>query len=164
MYCPGIFRKVLRKATENLSQSSRYPVQDLNPWPPENRAAFSVCLVLSRHAIATKICNSFTMSSPTPTEWGRNGAQLLKHNAMKRWKWVVIFTPRRFTSRERIPGSHWIRGWVDPRAGLDVAEKRQSLIWCKMCIYSSRQDMKPIFRRTYLRRVCVSIFQYPTDI
>jgi hypothetical protein len=31
--------------------------------------------------------------------------------------------PCRFTSRERAPGTHFIGGWVDPRAGLDDIEK-----------------------------------------
>jgi hypothetical protein len=31
--------------------------------------------------------------------------------------------PRRFTPEERVPGTHWIGGWVDPRAGLDDMEK-----------------------------------------
>jgi hypothetical protein len=29
----------------------------------------------------------------------------------------------RFTPGERAPGTHWIGGWVDPRAGLDDMEK-----------------------------------------
>jgi hypothetical protein len=33
------------------------------------------------------------------------------------WRWVVSFTPR--------PGTHWMGGWVDPRAGLDDVEKRK---------------------------------------
>jgi len=28
--------------------------------------------------------------------------------------------PCRFTPRERSPGTHWIEGWVGPRAGLDA--------------------------------------------
>jgi hypothetical protein len=31
----------------------------------------------------------------------------------------------RFTPGERAPGSHWIGGWVDPRAGLDDMSKRK---------------------------------------
>jgi hypothetical protein len=31
--------------------------------------------------------------------------------------------PGRFTPRERAPGTHWIGGWVDPRAGLDNVDK-----------------------------------------
>jgi hypothetical protein len=29
------------------------------------------------------------------------------------------------TLGERAPGTHWIGGWVDPRAGLDDVEKRK---------------------------------------
>jgi hypothetical protein len=40
--------------------------------------------------------------------------------------WVVRVTPRpRITPAEWTPGTHWIRGWVGPRAGLDnVLEER----------------------------------------
>jgi hypothetical protein len=31
--------------------------------------------------------------------------------------------PGRFTPGERAPGTHWIGGWVGPRAGLDDLEK-----------------------------------------
>jgi hypothetical protein len=33
--------------------------------------------------------------------------------------------PGRFTSWERAPGTHWTGGWVGPRAGLDIVEKRK---------------------------------------
>jgi hypothetical protein len=33
----------------------------------------------------------------------------------------------RFTPGERAPGTHWIGGWVDPRAGLDDLEMRKFL-------------------------------------
>jgi hypothetical protein len=35
--------------------------------------------------------------------------------------------PVRFTPGERAPGTHWIGGWLDPRAGLDDMEKRKFL-------------------------------------
>jgi hypothetical protein len=35
--------------------------------------------------------------------------------------------PGRFTSGERAPSTHWIGGWVGPRAGLDDVEKRKLL-------------------------------------
>jgi hypothetical protein len=35
--------------------------------------------------------------------------------------------PGRFTPRERAPGTHWIGGYVGPRAGLDDMEKRKFL-------------------------------------
>jgi hypothetical protein len=31
--------------------------------------------------------------------------------------------PGRFTPRERTPGTHWIGGWVNPRAGLEDMKK-----------------------------------------
>jgi hypothetical protein len=36
--------------------------------------------------------------------------------------------PCRFILGERAPGTHWIGGWVDPRAGLDDVEKRKFFI------------------------------------
>jgi hypothetical protein len=35
--------------------------------------------------------------------------------------------PGRFTFGERAPGSHWVGGWVEPRAGLEYLEKRKFL-------------------------------------
>jgi hypothetical protein len=33
--------------------------------------------------------------------------------------------PGRSTAGERAPGTHWIGGWVGPRAGLDEVKKRK---------------------------------------
>jgi hypothetical protein len=38
------------------------------------------------------------------------------------WRWVVSFTSRPLYPRERAPGTNYIGGWVDPRAGLDDTE------------------------------------------
>jgi hypothetical protein len=35
--------------------------------------------------------------------------------------------PGLFTHRERAPGTHWIGGWMGPRASLDYLEKRKIL-------------------------------------
>jgi hypothetical protein len=35
--------------------------------------------------------------------------------------------PCRFTPVERVPGTHWIEGWVDPRAGQEDINKGKSL-------------------------------------
>jgi hypothetical protein len=61
----------------------------------------------------------------------------LKHRANV---WIHIFLasaldggewsdsrPCCFTPGERTPGTHWIGGWVDPRAGLDNMEKSKFL-------------------------------------
>jgi hypothetical protein len=39
------------------------------------------------------------------------------------WRLVVSFTPRPFYPGERDTGTHWIGGWVGPRAGPDDVEK-----------------------------------------
>jgi hypothetical protein len=41
-------------------------------------------------------------------------------------EWSVS-RPRRFTPRERAPGTHWLGGWMDPRASLDDVERRKFL-------------------------------------
>jgi hypothetical protein len=38
---------------------------------------------------------------------------------------VSITTRPRFTLGERTPGTHWIGGWVGPRAGLDAGARRK---------------------------------------
>jgi len=43
-------------------------------------------------------------------------------SALDKGEWSAS-RPGRFTSRERAPGTHWIGGWVDPRAGLDAVKK-----------------------------------------
>jgi hypothetical protein len=44
-----------------------------------------------------------------------------------RCRWVVILTLLLLYSWERAPCTHWIGGWVGPRAGLDAVEKRRVL-------------------------------------
>jgi hypothetical protein len=36
-----------------------------------------------------------------------------------------VHFPSRFTAKERAPDTHWIGGWVGPRAVLDVVVKRK---------------------------------------
>jgi hypothetical protein len=42
-----------------------------------------------------------------------------------RWRCVVSFTPRPLYSQGTAPGTHWIGGWVSPRAGLDAVVKEK---------------------------------------
>jgi hypothetical protein len=46
----------------------------------------------------------------------------------------------RFTHGERAPGTHWIGGWVDPRAGLGDVEKLK-------CLTLPGLELQPVARR-----------------
>jgi hypothetical protein len=41
-----------------------------------------------------------------------------------RWRWMVSFTPRLRYPHGKNPCTHWIGGWLGPRAGLDKASAR----------------------------------------
>jgi hypothetical protein len=53
--------------------------------------------------------------------------------------------PCRFTPRERAPCTHWIGGWVDPRAGLDDVEKRNP--WPYQDLNSDPLIVQPVVSR-----------------
>jgi hypothetical protein len=46
--------------------------------------------------------------------------------------------PPRFTPGKRTPGTHWIGGWVGPRAGLDAGAR------IKICPYRGSNLDRPI--------------------
>jgi hypothetical protein len=58
--------------------------------------------------------------------WGSGGIapRILLTSALDRGEWSAS-RPCRFTPREGAPGTHWIGGWVGPRAVLDVVVKRK---------------------------------------
>jgi hypothetical protein len=55
-------------------------------------------------------------------------------SALDGGEWSAL-RPGRFTPRERAPGTHWIGGWVGPRAVLYAVVKRK--------IPSSRPELNP---------------------
>jgi hypothetical protein len=54
-------------------------------------------------------------------EWRYNSTHSLT-SALDGGEWSAS-RPFPFTPRERAPGTHWIGGWVGPRAGLDAVMK-----------------------------------------
>jgi hypothetical protein len=47
-------------------------------------------------------------------------------NLDTKWRGVARFTLPPIYSKERAPSTHWIGGWVGPRAGLEASEKKKS--------------------------------------
>jgi hypothetical protein len=56
-------------------------------------------------------------------EWRYSSMHSLT-SALDGGEWSALH-PGHFTPRERAPGTHWIGGWVGPRAVLDMAMKRK---------------------------------------
>jgi hypothetical protein len=55
--------------------------------------------------------------------WGSGGiAHAVLTSAVDGGEWSVSCRDY-LTPRERVPGTHWIGGWVGPRVGLDALEK-----------------------------------------
>jgi hypothetical protein len=93
-----------------------------------------ILLSIRRHIDCLKEEVKVKVSSYTP--WRRTGGErryssCLYLTSATRWGWVVSVTPwPRFTPGERTPGTHWIGGWVGPRAGLDAGDRRKILCPC----------------------------------
>jgi hypothetical protein len=56
--------------------------------------------------------------------------------------------PGRFTPRERVPGTYWIGGWVDPRAVLDAVVERKIFIRTRL-FYSSFRASETYLKKSF---------------
>jgi hypothetical protein len=65
---------------------------------------------------------------------GNRGTTHSSTSALDGGEWSASH-PGRFTPRERAAGTHWIGGWVGPRAGLDAVVERK--------IPNPRQESNP---------------------
>jgi hypothetical protein len=59
--------------------------------------------------------------------WGSGGIAPRILDSGTRWLRVVSVTLRSLYSQGEAPGTHWIGGWVGPRAILDAMMKRKFL-------------------------------------
>jgi hypothetical protein len=59
----------------------------------------------------------------------------------------------RFTSRERVPGTHWRGGWMGPRAGLYVVEKRKISCTRRESNPSRPARSQSLYRLSYPARI-----------
>jgi hypothetical protein len=72
--------------------------------------------------------------------------------ALVRGEWSAS-RPCRFTPGERAPGTHWVWGWVGPRAGLNDVEKRKFLTLPGLKLRLLRCPAQPVARPTPLSRL-----------
>jgi hypothetical protein len=56
-------------------------------------------------------------------------SNLLDHDTARRL--VASFTPRQIYPRKRARGTHWIGGWIGPRACLEAVEKKKISCPCR---------------------------------
>jgi len=66
------------------------------------------------------------------TYWGSGGIapRILLTLALDGGEWSASHTDR-YTPRERALGTHWLRGWMGPTAGLNAVRKRKSPCPCR---------------------------------
>jgi hypothetical protein len=79
--------------------------------------------------------------------WGSGGIAPRILDLGTRWRRVVRFTPLPLYPRGRAPGTHWIGGWVGPRAVLEAVVKRK--------IPSFRRESNP---RTWIVQPVAQIY------
>jgi hypothetical protein len=74
--------------------------------------------------IKVKLSLCLTKHHAMKTYWGVEVQLHALTSALDGGEWLAS-RPGRFTPRERAPGTHWIGGWVGPRAILDTVVKRK---------------------------------------
>jgi len=57
---------------------------------------------------------------------------VLHHEDIRGWRWVVSFMSQLLYSRRKSPDTHWIGGWVSPKASLYVVMKGKILCPCQV--------------------------------
>jgi hypothetical protein len=75
---------------------------------------------------------------------------LLYHSSLDECEWSAS-RPGRFTPGERITDTHWIGGWMGPRASLYAVEKRT--ISCPL--RKSNPGRPPLLKPSYYRGILV---------
>jgi hypothetical protein len=74
--------------------------------------------------------------------------------------------PVRYTRWERDPFTHWIRGWVGFRGGLDAAEKRRISCPCRESNYDSsiiQPVALPLYQMSYTWLGCEKLRELGQD-
>jgi hypothetical protein len=114
-----ITMKKKKKNRETLLEASN--VVDLK----EKAEDLIVCPVTTKVNVKLSLCFSWApRHEGVMREWRCRSTHSLT-SALDRSEWSAS-RPGRFTAGERAPGTHWIGGWVCPRAVLDAVVKRKN--------------------------------------
>jgi hypothetical protein len=107
------FNKTRIFFTDFRNKNSHAPLNDVsfNDPPQIRRWSHNIIIFL----------NFALWQDPMAKRGSRRLAVIIRDLGARRG-WVVSTTPRPLYPRKR-PGTHCTRGWVDPRAGLDLCEK-----------------------------------------
>jgi hypothetical protein len=76
---------------------------------------------------------------------GRGDSYSFMTSALDGGEWSASRPGRAFTPGERTPGTHWTRGWVSPRAGLDT-ETRGKILCPRRESNPDRPVVQPVVR------------------
>jgi hypothetical protein len=88
------------------------------------KSGYFVC---NAHKVEVKFSLCLTKHYAAKTYLGSGGVAPRTIDLGCSWSWVVSVTDRSlYPKRERAPGTHWIGGWMGPRAGLVAVSKRKS--------------------------------------
>jgi hypothetical protein len=83
-----------------------------------------------------KLCLCLTKHHTMNTYWGNGSIAPCILDLGIRWRWAIASRPGRFTPREGSLGTHWLGGWVGPRAVLDA------VVMCRSKIYNFKIPAK----------------------
>jgi hypothetical protein len=116
------------------SSRSRRPVRELLDTPSYLSSKTKVSFRADKVKVKLSLCFNWPpRHEGLLREWRYSSPHSLT-SALNRDEWSASW-PCRFTPRERAPSTHWIGGWVVPRAVLDVVVKRK--------IPSPRRELHP---------------------
>jgi len=132
--CMSVYMKLAIQSYIVLSFRKRYLIQ-----PRFLKPVMALCLgtaVTSPYITLPSLsCYTYTRAraharthTHTHTHKVAPALFLIEHHAMKAYWGCGGIASRsgRFTPRQRAPGTHWIGGWVGPRAVLDAVVKRKN--------------------------------------
>jgi hypothetical protein len=81
--------------------------------------------------VKVKLSLCLTKHHAMKTYWGSRSIPPRIHSLGARWRRVVSFTSEPLYPSGKTPDTHWIRGWVGPRAGLDAVVKKKIPSTCR---------------------------------